>query len=227
METPRDSANDASPFAGSPPAERLPSGAEQRAAPRFTLLLRVAKLIVDGHEYFCIIRDASATGVKVKLFAPLANHVELTLELGSGDRYQAECVWTAGDHAGLRFLHPIAVEHLLDETLTRGPRRQIRLNIAIGGILRSGGEAVPISLHDISLQGAGITSDKWLLVNELVKVETPILPPIYAKIRWRDHPRYGLIFENTFRLEDLARRCSGIPSRANLPPSHFQDISGT
>ena len=41
-------------------------------------------------------------------------------------------------------------------------------------------------------------------MNELVRIDTGVTPPLYAKVRWRSHPRYGLIFEHTFRLEQLA-----------------------
>ena len=61
------------PDAGSP----APSGADLRGAPRFALLLRVAKLVVNGRERFCVIRDASATGLKVRLFAPLPHPADL------------------------------------------------------------------------------------------------------------------------------------------------------
>lgn len=188
------------------------SGAELRGAPRFALLLRVAKLVVDGRERFCVIRDASATGLKVRLFAPLPHPAELYVELANGDRHRVECMWNANDHAGLRFLEPIELEHLLDEARSSGKRRHVRLRIALEGVLHSGKEAVPVSLRDISQQGAGLDSEKWLLLNELVKIETPILPPTYAKVRWRDHPRYGVIFEQIFKLEDLAQRCAGLPA---------------
>ena len=201
-------ARSGAPLAGSPE----PAGADLRGAPRFALLLRVAKLVVDGRERFCVIRDASATGLKVRLFAPLPHPAELWLELANGDRHAVECVWNANDHAGLRFFEPIELEHLLDEARDAGKRRHIRLRIALEGVLHSGKEAVPVMLRDISQQGAGLDSEKWLLLNELVKIETPILPPTYAKVRWRNHPRYGVIFEQTFQLEDLARRCAGLPA---------------
>lgn len=56
------------PDEGSP----LP-GADQdhRAAPRFTLLLRMAKLVCGPAEFLCIVRDVSETGASVKLFHPL------------------------------------------------------------------------------------------------------------------------------------------------------------
>ena len=189
-------------------------GAEQRGAPRFTLLLRVAKLIVDGREVFCVIRDASTTGLKVRLFTPLPPHAELAVEMANGDRHRARCVWNADDHAGLQFAMPVPLDQLLDEAKASGQRRHVRLRIALDGVLHSGGEVVTVKLHDISQQGAGIDSDKWLLLHELVKIETGLLPPIYAKVRWRDHPRYGVIFEQTFQLENLARICNGLPAPA-------------
>lgn len=185
-----------------------PAGAEQRAAPRFTLLIRVAKLVADGREFLCIIRDASATGLKIRLFAPLPAHELLEVELGNGNRYPAEIVWNEGEYAGLRFAHQVDVERLLDESQGTFPKRQVRLRIALDAILHSGGEAVRIAFHDISQQGACIESDKWLLMNELVRVDTGILPPIFAKVRWRSHPRYGVVFEQTFKLDELARICA-------------------
>ena len=112
----------------------------------------------------------------------------------------------------MRFLEQIDLDHLLDEARNAGKRRHVRLRVALDGVLHSGKEAVPINVRDISQQGAGIDSEKWLLLNELVKIETSVLPPTYAKVRWRDHPRYGVIFEQTFQLEDLARRCADLPA---------------
>lgn len=185
------------------------SGADMRAAPRFTLLIRVAKLTLDDVEVLCILRDASATGAKVRLFAPLPPHHRLVLELANGERFPAKVVWQAGDNAGLQFDEPVAVERLIDEVGTGSGRRQVRLRVNLEGVLHSGGEAVPVRFHDLSQQGAHISGEKWLLVNELVRVETPGGPQggraIYAKVRWRNHPNYGLVFEQTFRLEELAR----------------------
>jgi hypothetical protein len=182
-----------------------PPGTELRSAPRYALLIRTAKIIADGREFLCIIRDASATGLKIRLFSDLPEARELVVELVTGDRYAVELVWMADDYAGLRFLHEIEVERLLDESRGLYPKRQVRVQIAISGVLHSGGEAVPVVFHNLSQQGACIDSDKWLLMNELVRLETGVTPPLYAKVRWRSHPRYGLIFEHTFRLEELAR----------------------
>lgn len=182
-----------------------PPGTEHRSAPRYALLIRTAKIVADGREFLCIIRDASATGLKVRLFSPLPRSRELSIELVNGDRYPVELVWQTDDYAGLRFFEEIAIEQLLEEGGGAFPRRQVRLRIVLDGVLHSGGEAVRIAFKDISQQGACVECDKWLLMNELVRVETGITPPLYAKVRWRSHPQYGLIFEHTFKLDELAR----------------------
>lgn len=182
-----------------------PPGSELRSAPRYALLIRTAKIIADGREFLCIIRDASATGLKIRLFSDLPKARELAVEMVTGDRYPVELVWQADDYAGLRFPQEIEVERLLDESRGAYPKRQIRLQIVLGGMLHSGGEAVPVTFRNLSQQGACVESEKWLLMNELVRIETGITEPLYAKVRWRSHPRYGMIFEHTFRLEELAR----------------------
>lgn len=182
-----------------------PPGSELRSAPRYALLIRTAKIIADGREFLCIIRDASVSGLKIRLFSPLPHARDLAVELMTGDRYPVELVWQADDYAGLRFPQEIDVERLLDESRGAFPKRQIRLQIVLSGVLHSGGEAIPVSFHNLSQQGACIDSEKWLLMNELVRLETGVTQPLYAKVRWRSHPRYGLIFEHTFRLEELAR----------------------
>lgn len=194
--------------------------AEQRAAPRFTLLIRAAKLIVDGEsEFLCVIRDASASGLKIRLFNPLPAHHELAIEMSNGDRYPVEQIWSEGEYGGFRFIGDIDIERLLDESHGTFPKRHVRLRIQLDAILHSGGEAVRVSFQDISQQGACIESDKWLLMNELVRLETGVMQPIYAKVRWRSHPRYGLLFEQTFKLDELAHLT------APLQPSDHPDAS--
>jgi len=153
-----------------------PPGSELRSAPRYALLIRTAKIIADGREFLCIIRDASATGLKIRLFCDLPRARELIVELVTGDRYPVELVWAKDDFAGLRFREDIDVQLLLDESRGAHPKRQVRLQIAVGGVLHSGGEAVPVVFRNLSQQGACVESDKWLLMNELVRLETGVTP---------------------------------------------------
>ena len=44
---------------------------EQRVEPRFTLLIRAAKLIAGSDEFLVVVRDVSRDGLKVRTFHPL------------------------------------------------------------------------------------------------------------------------------------------------------------
>jgi EAL domain-containing protein (putative c-di-GMP-specific phosphodiesterase class I) len=191
-----------------PAEEFIPKSieSERRSESRVAILLHVAKLVVDEHEHFCIIRDASSTGLKVKLFAPLPNHEDLAVELANGERYKAQCVWTNGKNIGLQFCEPFPLDHLLDHSKHVGRRRHLRLRTALDGMLQIGEKTASITVRDISQHGAALETKKWLSVNELVKIQVPALPDVYAKVRWRNHPYYGVVFERTFQLEELATR---------------------
>jgi hypothetical protein len=181
---------------------------DRRESARFALLLRLAKLITGNTEQFCIIRDASSSGLKVKLFTPLGPADDLQIELANGDRHRVRRVWDEGDCIGLRFVEPIALEQLMTPAQGGERRNHMRLRLALEGVLHLGGTVVPIDLHDISTHGAALRTDRWLLIDERIRIETRFFPVIDAKVRWRDHPHYGVVFDSTFPLPDLAVRCN-------------------
>jgi len=174
-----------------------------RAAPRVSLLIRPAKLIAPSGEYLCVLRDASATGVKVRCFHPLPAQ-SMVLELGNGDRYDVERMWEQGDHAGLRFRQPIPVEYLIRETGPY-PKRPVRLRLTLSALLVAGRDVLRAAVLDLSQQGARIECGEQLARDRQFRLEIPGLAPIVAKVRWRRPPAAGLVFEETFRLEDFAR----------------------
>jgi len=190
-------------------APALQAGADQRDAPRFTLLLRCAKLIVDGHEYVCVLRDASDTGAKLRLFHPMPEGRVLELEMPDGSRHAFDTVWEREGHAGIRFHHRVDVRRLLDDQADR-PRRQLRLQVARRARVAvpgqaSGGERREGRIVNISQQGACIESDAPLRLRELVRIESEDMPTLHARVCWRRAPLYGLVFETGFQLEELAR----------------------
>jgi len=179
------------------------SGADQRGAARVGLLIRPAKLVAPSGEYLCLLRDASATGVKVRCFHPLPAQA-MVLELANGERHEVERMWEAGDHAGLRFRHAVPVEYLIRES---GPyaKRPLRLRVTLPGLLVAGRDVLRVTIRDISQQGARLECDEQLAIDRRFRLEIPGVAPIVAKVRWRRLPAVGLVFEETFRLEDFAR----------------------
>ena len=177
--------------------------AEQREAPRVSLLIRPAKLIAPSGEYLCVLRDASPKGVRVRCFHPLPAH-SMILELGNGDRYDVERVWEQGDHAGLRFRSPVPVEYLLREAGIH-PKRAVRLRLTLPALLVAGRDAFAITVRDLSQQGARIECGEQLALERRFRMEMAGLAPRVAKVRWRPPPCAGLAFEETFGLAEFAR----------------------
>ncbi|TIX49018.1 PilZ domain-containing protein [Alteraurantiacibacter aquimixticola] len=177
---------------------------EQRAAPRFTLLIRAAKLLTSEGEFMCVVRDASETGVNVRLFHPLPDVGDLVLELQNGDQHRLEVVWKEDDRAGMRFLDPVDIVRII-ESPSRFSKRPIRVNLQTPARLADLEQTAPAELHDISQQGAKVTSDTRFAIDQRVRLSADGLPEVNAKVRWRRDAEYGLVFEDTFQFGDLAR----------------------
>lgn len=187
------------------PAGVEPSGAELRQAQRYSVLLRTAKLVIDGEEYLCVLRDASDTGVKLRLFHDLPRGENISLDLGNGSRYPMDLVWQTHDHAGFRFRNTIDVRKLIDETGEQRPRRPMRLNVGVEATLHAHGGMLAAQLVNVSQQGACLECADPLLMRERIKIESDFLPALYGRVCWRQRPRYGVVFDQGFHLDELAR----------------------
>lgn len=176
---------------------------EQRIAPRFTLLIRAAKLTSPGAEFLCVVRDASETGVSVRLFHPLPADLDFTLELPNGDRHALERVWESEGKAGFRFLKPVALERIVE---ARGgyAKRPVRLRLEVPCRMVAGLRRVQATIGNLSQQGAQISTQERLSLAQRIKLEIEGVPAIAARVRWRRQGRYGLSFEDTLQFAELA-----------------------
>lgn len=179
------------------------AGSELRESPRFTLLMRAAKLVCKQGEFLCIVRDASDSGVSIRLFHPLPETDYLTLEFPNGDRHSLEMVWHDSDRAGLRFAKTADIARLLDGP-SRFGKRPIRVNLDLDAQLLAGASTSPARLLDLSQQGAKVICDTRHALDQRVRLAARGLPEVNAKIRWRRDNAYGLVFEDTFQFADLA-----------------------
>lgn len=175
-----------------------------RGAPRFTSLIRAAKLVCDQGEFVCVLRDVSATGVRLRCFHAIPRSPALTLELQNGTSLALERVREEGAEASFRFAAPVAVEELVREP-ERYPRRQLRLAIAIPLTLRTLAGPIAAMTQNIAQQGCRLTGAAPLALAQPVVVEGPAIPAIRAKVRWRRDGACGLVFDDTFSLGDFAR----------------------
>lgn len=202
------------------------SGGEERRAARFSLLIRPAKLVCGPFEYPCVMRDISETGVSVRLFQPLPDETEIALEMLGGDRYPMERVWEEGLAAGFRFRGPIDLQHVLANA---GPfaNRPVRLAANVPAVLQHGARKSTIGLLNISQQGARFSCSEYLALGQLVMLQSDCLPRIPAKVRWRKNEQYGVVFEETFKLPELAALAARIYASAEFAGTHQAPASAS
>ncbi len=178
-------------------------GPELRCAPRFTLLIRAAKLISPAGEFLCVVRDASETGVSVRLFHPLPKDVPLSLEMPNGDCLALERVWEEEGKAGFRFAGKVEIERIVD-CPSQFARRAVRVNVEVPCELLAGIRRVGGTIHNLSQQGALISTAEKLSLMQRVRIRAEGMPEIAGKVRWRRNDSYGLSFEDTFQFAELA-----------------------
>lgn len=198
-----------------------PSVEELRSAPRFTLLIRSAKLVCEGREYLCVIRDVSASGLRLRIFHPLPQVTHFELELATGDRFPLERVWESPDHAGFRFADWIDVKDFIAEA-SPYPKRALRLKLDFPATITADGAAAHASVRDLSREGARIETTLPLAIRQRVNFTAKGLPPIVGSVCWRSQSAYGLVFQQVFSFEELAKIAAQLQpftAATTLPPT--------
>ncbi len=188
---------------------------EERTAPRFTLLIRAAKVVTPAGEFICVIRDVSQSGVSLRGFHALPENGPHWLELQTGERYAIERVWSRGLEAGYRFAGAVDVATLIAEA-GRYPKRRLRLNIGLEVELAFLGGRVRADVVNLSQQGARIECDTLLALDQPLRLCSGLLPEVRARVRWRSKREYGLVFDDTFTLSQLATFAAGVQAPALL-----------
>lgn len=180
---------------------------EQRSGQRYTVLLRAGKLVTTAGEFLCLVRDVSDRGLKVRLFHPLEIGEQCQVELSGGERLALECVWQHGSQAGFKFAEgPLDVHGLINET-GPFPKRHLRLKLGrpVPLLLAADGLSEAGLLCDISQHGGAISLERRLPLHAQVRIDAPDLPQLHARVRWRRSGMHGLVFQQGFRLDELAK----------------------
>jgi len=194
-------------------------GADQRAAPRFTLLIRAAKLVSAQGEFVCVIRDVSETGVSVRLFHALPSCKDFALHMPAGATYEVSCVWQRENEAGFTFAHSVQVGQLVNES-SDYPKRGLRLGLCFPVLVHTLSGSFDAVVENLSQQGARITCDQLLAIDQNVRIAAPGLTgktgEVRAKVRWRRERQYGVVFDDTFTLGEFARLAAQLQAPALL-----------
>jgi hypothetical protein len=193
---------------GSQIADNTGDGSEQRAAPRFTLLIRAAKLVCEAGQFVCVIRDVSETGMSVRLFHALPCEDHFELHMPAGAVYQLIRVWQRDNEAGFRFADPVDAGTLINEASSY-PKRGLRLGVCFPVTLTTLTQRCLGTVKNLSQQGALVECEGLFAIEQSLRIEAADiaseLKEIRAKVRWRRGTGYGLVFEDTFTLGDFAK----------------------
>lgn len=195
------------------------AGEDLRTAPRFTLLIRAAKLVSAQGEFVCVIRDVSESGVSVRLFHALPACKDFALHMPAGAIYEVSSVWQRDNEAGFTFAQGVEVGRLVNEA-SDYPKRGLRLGLCFPVTIVTLSGSYEAVVENLSQQGARITCDSLLAIDQTVRILAPGLAhkprELRAKVRWRRDQHYGLVFDDTFTLGEFARLAALLQAPALL-----------
>lgn len=191
-------------------------GAEDlRTAPRFTLLIRAAKLVSPNGEFVCVIRDVSETGISVRLFHALPSGSPLELHMPGGGTYEIQPKWQRENEAGFQFAETVDVQRLINEA-GQYPKRGLRLGVCFPVHVSTLTQRCEAMIINLSQQGARLECDGLFAIDQTLQIKAchPILEfsEARAKVRWRRDREYGVVFDDTFTLGDFARLAARLQS---------------
>jgi len=200
--------------------------ADLRGAPRQTLLIRAAKLVIAEAEYLCILRDVSETGLSLRLFHDLPAARHMILELQNEDRHDVELVWKDGERMGMRFQQRVDINRMI-EMPTPFDRRPIRVRLNLPAVIGVGEDTAMCAIRDLSQCGAKVACTRTFALDQRVRLVASGLPKVQGKIRWRRDGCVGLSFENNFQLGELALLIAALHADTAAQPVQTRMVSGT
>lgn len=188
---------------------------EPRVAPRFTLLIRAAKLVTSHGEFVCVIRDVSQIGLSIRLFHAMPTGEPIELHMPGGNSYELQKIWERANEAGFEFAQQIDVAQFVNEA-GAFPKRGLRLGLCFPVKVSTLTQSCEAFIENLSQQGARFSCDQILAIDQSVRLEcleSDIgFGEVRAKVRWRRDSEYGVVFDDTLTLADFAKLAARLQS---------------
>jgi PilZ domain len=185
---------------------------DRRAQERQTMILRVGLLEQHGKASFCLIRNVSPGGIKVRLYSSGAHRGDVLVRVADEEPIAGHIVWIKNTDAGISFENGIDPATLLrlQQKLTSSRRRSMpRIKAASCAALRVGGRTVQAVLQDISSMGARVATSRSLQVGARAFIKFPDLPELTAYVRWAENLDSGLVFETPIPIRVISQWIDG------------------
>jgi len=182
----------------------MASYADQRADTRVRTVLQSARLIGEGRQTLCVVRDISERGMKVRLFGEIAKGERVCVELKGGHTVLAKVVWVADGFAGLELEQRIDVDNIFGTAEPDFSYRSPRLEVDATVTVNFGRTHAIMTIIDISVSGMKLMGGDTLIRGEQLSVEIEGLGKIDAKVRWKASDLVGIEFESPLSVAKLA-----------------------
>lgn len=177
----------------------VPAPPDRRAEDRRTTLLRIGKLVANGEQRLCRIRNISSAGAMLQVYHPLAADERIAVEITPEYPVAASVVWAAEDLAGVRFDAPIDVVAALRGDARDRPYRRVartpRVNVRRTARICTADAERDVTLCDISLNGAKIETAAALAYDSEIALFVDGLPALAGRVRWCHDDRAGIEFD--------------------------------
>lgn len=192
---------------------------DNRAHQRHLTIMRVAKFVYNGREGLGVVRNLSASGMKIDAYLAIEVGQPLTVSLTDGHHLDATVIWQQDNSVGIKFDQPASVEQLLAIPVKAERGKAVRPpRVAAGhsALLRwSNAAPAKVEIADLSQRGAKILTTAPLKVNNDVSLELAGLPPLAATIRWTRPGSAGLAFHQVLSVKALmAWLSASMPEKA-------------
>lgn len=178
---------------------------DRRSSERHRVIFRTAKLLLEGHDSFCIMRDISSTGMKLQVFGPMDAVDVVEIEFLGGRTLRMHKRWSRADQCGFAFETPIAIADTIALPSREYDRRAQRLRLDVPAAIQTAdGAVIQVRLRDISLAGAGIMLEPRLKTWSELRIGIDGIGRKKASVRWWRQDFAGLHFRTPIGFNALA-----------------------
>jgi hypothetical protein len=169
--------------------------------------LRVGLLEQDRSSIFCLVKNISSLGVRVKPYGHVRLGTSVRLRLGDEDPVEGSVAWASDGLAGIQFefaLNPETLLRIAQKMVGQKRRTAPRIAIEVQACLRTAGRSHRATLCDVSMLGARIRTDLPVTFGETMIIEVPGIPSLRAYARWTRGLECGLSFEKPLSMQIIA-----------------------
>ncbi len=185
---------------------------ERRSNERHRVVFRTAKLLLEDHDCFCIMRDISSAGMKLQTFGPMDGIDTIDIEFLGGRILRMHKRWERDGFCGFQFEAPVDIASVIALPHGERERRAQRLRMNFPAAIEVDGEVYQVRLHDISLAGAKIGIEKRLRASAPLRVAIDGIGRKRADVRWWRQGFAGLNFHAPLAFNELAAWSAQLPT---------------